>query len=162
MSDDRLDRLDYYTLLSVDPKAGADAIRAAFHDFARRYHPDRFADAPPAKRERAAQIFRRGAEGYRVLMDPQRRSIYEQGLAEGRLRLMPEREQGSRRPASSGRRVEVSSPRARPFLTKALAAYAAGDYKSAKLNFKLALSYEPGNALLEARLAEVEQRLQSR
>ena len=59
---DRLDQLDYYALFSIERGASADAIRAAVHAFARRYHPDRFAAAPEAKRERAETIYRRGAE----------------------------------------------------------------------------------------------------
>lgn len=156
MSDDRLDQLDYYTLLRVEERASADAIRAAYHEFALRYHPDRFVEATDAKRERAAQIFRRGAEGYRVLMDPQARRRYDEGLAQGKLRLMPE-ERETRRPTSSVR-FDVAQ-RARPFASKAQQAFTAGDYKTAKLNLKLALSHDPDNAWLLARLADVEKRL---
>lgn len=157
---DRLDQLDYYTLLSVPEGASADAIRAAFHTFALRYHPDRFAEAPLEKRDRAAQIYRRGAEAYRVLMDPSRRRRYDEALAGGRLRLGPEEERESLRPSSSTR-LSVSSPRARPFATKALQAFNEGDYKTAKLNLKMALQHEPDNALLKARLADVEQKLRA-
>ncbi len=155
---DRLDQLDYYTLLRLEDGASADRIRDAFHAFALRYHPDRFAAAPPEKRERAAQIYRRGAEAYRVLMDPQSRRRYDQALASGQLRLAPHEERESRRPTSSTR-LTVNSPRARPFATKALQAFKAGDYKTAKLNLKMALAHEPNNALLKARLADVEQKL---
>lgn len=157
---DRLDQLDYYTLLSVPEAASADAIRSAFHAFALRYHPDRFAEAPLEKRDRAAQIYRRGAEAYRVLMDPARRRRYDEALAGGRLRLGPEEERESLRPSSSTR-LTVASPRARPFATKALQAFNEGDYKTAKLNLKMALQHEPDNALLKARLADVEQKLRA-
>jgi curved DNA-binding protein CbpA len=155
---DRLDQLDYYTLLRVEDDAPADAIREAFHAFALKYHPDRFAGAPEAKRERAAQIYRRGAEGYRVLMNAEARRRYDECMREGRLRLTPEQERATRRRSSSGR-LTVRSPRARPFATKALQAYKRGDYKTAKLNLKMALNHEPDNAVLKARLADVEQRL---
>lgn len=153
-----LDRLDYYALLGVAPSASADAIRAAFHELARRYHPDRFAGASELERARAGQVYRRGAEAYRVLMSPERRR-YDEGLKAGQLRLAPE--DAASRPSSSGR-LTVSSPRARPFATKALQAWKAGEYKTAKLNLKLALSHEPDNALLEARLADVEKKLAGR
>lgn len=155
---DRLDQLDYYTLLRVDQGASADAIRQAFHDFALRYHPDRFSGAPEPKRERAAQIYRRGAEGYRILMNPNARRQYDVGLSRGELRMQPEQQRMSERPSPSGR-LTVKSPRARPFATKALQAYRSGDYKTARLNLKMALQHEPDNALLKARLADVEQRL---
>ena len=156
---DRLDQLDYYTLLRVQDDASADAIREAFHAFALKYHPDRFAAAPAEKRDRAAQIYRRGAEGYRVLMNPVTRRRYDQGMHEGRLRMSAEQERETKRPQSSSGRLTVKSPRARPFATKALQAYRKGDYKTAKLNLQMALNHEPDNALLRARLEDVEQRL---
>jgi curved DNA-binding protein CbpA len=159
VTDDRLDQLDYYTLLRVEAHATADGIRAAYHEFALRYHPDRFTEAPGAKRERAAQIFRRGAEAYRVLMDPHTRRRYDDGLAQGKLRLVPDEERDTRRPITPSGRLEVTSPRARPFASRALKAYGEGDYKTAKLNLKIALGYDPDNLVLEARLADVEQRL---
>ena len=87
MSGDPLEQLDYYTLLQVPDDASTDQIRAGFHRFAAKYHPDRFAGAgaEPAKVERAAQIYRRGTEAYKVLTDPRRRKLYDAGLAEGRL-----------------------------------------------------------------------------
>ena len=157
---DRLDQLDYYTLLQVDEGASADAIRQAFHAFALRYHPDRYADAPEAKRERAAQIYRRGAEGYRVLLNAETRARYDRAMKEGKLRLTSEderKEELARRTQSGG--VSVRSPRARPFVAKAQMAMKQGDYKTAQLNLKLALTHEPGNALLAARLADVEKKL---
>lgn len=157
---DRLDQLDYYTLLRVEDDAPADSVRKAFHSFALRYHPDRFSDGSDEKRDRAAQIFRRGAEGYRVLMNPDSRRRYDAGMARGKLRLTAEdeRQEELRRSTTSGK-LAVRSPRARPFATKALQAFKTGDYKTAKLNLRMALQHEPGNALLTARLADVEQRL---
>ena len=125
---DRLDQLDYYTLLRIEEASSADAIREAFHVFALRYHPDRFAGAPEEKRERAAQIYRRGAEGYRVLMNQGSRSRYDEGLAEGRLRLTAEeerREEMARRNPTTGQ-LGVRSLRARPFATKAQMAFNRG------------------------------------
>ena len=156
---DRLDQLDYYTLLQVDEAAPADRIREAFHAFALKYHPDRFAAAPRRKQERAAQIYRRGAEAYRVLMNPKTRRTYDEQMQRGELRLSADRERADKRPQSSSGRLTVRSPRARPFATKALQAYRKGDYKTAKLNLQMALNHEPDNDLLKARLADVEQRL---
>ena len=53
-----LDELSYYDLLGVDRDAGVDAVRQAFHAFARRYHPDNHTD-DPARHRRATAIFRR-------------------------------------------------------------------------------------------------------
>lgn len=157
---DRLDQLDYYTLLRIEADVSSDRVREAFHEFARRYHPDRFAGAPEAKRARAAEIYRRGAEGYRVLMNPQARRSYDIGLDAGKLRLTATQERESLRPTSSTK-LDIRSPRARPFVAKAHQALKSGDYKTAKLNLKMALGFEPKNALLEARLAAVERMLAS-
>lgn len=148
--------LDYYALFGVERSASADAIRAAFHAFARRYHPDRLCGASEPVRERAAAIYRRGAEGYRVLMNPESRRRYDAELTGG---TSGERGGAPERPTTS--RITVTSPRARPFATKAQQAWKAGDYKTAKLNLKLALQHEPDNALLKARLADVEQKLRA-
>src|SRR5687768_14954832 len=92
MSDpDPLEKLDYYTLLQLPATATVDEIRNAFHRFAAKYHPDRFvgSGAEPNKVERAAQIYRRGAEAYKVLCDAPRRKLYDAGLARGQLRFDP-------------------------------------------------------------------------
>lgn len=86
MSDDQLDLLDYYTLLQVADAASADEIRAAFHRFALRYHPDRHAESGEEQVARAAQIYRRGTEAYRVLCDPKMRREYDAGLLKGKVR----------------------------------------------------------------------------
>jgi curved DNA-binding protein CbpA len=161
MSEDRLDQLDYYTLLQVAFDASPDRIRAAYHDFARRFHPDRFSGAPVEKRERAAQIFRRGAEAYRVLMNAVTRRRYDEGLAQGRLRIQPDDARGILRAPDEGPRFDAGSSRARPFATKAMQAFLAGDYVQARLNLKIALGYEPDNLSLKERLEEVEARLSS-
>ena len=159
MSDYRLDQLDYYDLLQVGTSATADEVRRAFHAFATKFDPDRFAGAPPEKRERAAHIYRRGAEAYRVLLDPEQRRLYDAQRARGKLRLDPEEKTDRGAPTGS---LGVRSPRARPFAQKAADAVKKGDWATARLNLKLALQHEPGNALLEARLAEVEQNLKAR
>jgi curved DNA-binding protein CbpA len=158
---DPLEQLDYYTLLQVPEQASADEVRRAFHRFAAKYHPDRFsgAGAEPAKVERAAQIYRRGAEAYKVLTDPRRRKAYDLGLVEGRLRLDPTAE-APQEPVAVGQwPIKVKSPLARPFAIKAEQLYKAGDFGNAKTNLKLALQKDKGNPQIELLLKDVEQRL---
>jgi curved DNA-binding protein CbpA len=159
MSDDRLDLLDYYELLRVDPSATTDQVRDAFHAFARRYHPDRYAGAPPDKLERAAQIYRRGAEAYRVLTNAEQRRRYDQQLARGQLRYVEETE--THVPKGAMGELEVRSVRARPFAQKAIEAEKKGDLAQAKLNFGMALQHEPDNAVLRQRYDEVVARLKT-
>lgn len=160
MSEDELDALSYYDLLQLEAGAGLDAVRLAFHAFARRYHPDRFAGEPEERRARAAQIYRRGAEAYRVLSDPAERRRYDAGLAEGRLRIAdappPARPGAPARTPASG---IVRNVKARPLAQKAKELLAGGDLKGAKLHIKLALGHEPDNASLKELEATIERKL---
>lgn len=151
---DRLDQLDYYTLLGVEPGASSDQISEAFHQFARKYHPDRFAAAPAEKRARAAQIFRRGTEAFGVLKSPEKRRRYDEGLRQGKLRFDRSEEQRGRAPAAA-RKAAALPARARPFVAQAKQALKRGDTANAKLNLKIALSHAPGHPDIERELAEL-------
>jgi molecular chaperone DnaJ len=61
---------DYYDVLGVAADAGAEEIRRAYRQLARRYHPDISGD------ERGA-AFLELARAYEVLSDPQRRRSYD-------------------------------------------------------------------------------------
>ena len=85
---DVLDDSSYYELLGVLELADAAAIQVAFHDFALAFHPDGHQDGTEAERVAARYVFRRGAEAYRVLSDPELRAKYDLALASGHLRLI--------------------------------------------------------------------------
>ena len=87
---DRLDLLDYYTLLDIPSDAAVTDVKKAFRKFARRYHPDRFAGGDADKLSRASQIYRRGSEAYQILTNPVSRRAYDRVLRMGKLRLSTE------------------------------------------------------------------------
>ena len=160
---DPLEQLDYYTLLELEQGVTPDAVRRAFHRFAAKYHPDKWvtrgADARTV--ERAAQIYRRGAEAYKVLTDPRRRKEYDGQLAGGSMRYDANVEPAAEPVSATKWPIKVKNPLARPFATKAEQAYKAGDWGTAKVNLRMALSKDVGNAQILLLLAEVELKLTS-
>ncbi len=161
MNDDRLDLLDYYTLLGVAPDASTPDIKRAFRRFARRYHPDRFAGAPDDKKERATQIYRRGSEAYQVLTDGVARRAYDRMLRVGTLRLSAEAREHAEaeQRAPKKREQPIRSPQALAFYNRAAAAARNAQWREAWRLMKTALDHEPDNPLLKSRLAQLESRV---
>lgn len=63
---------DYYEILSVEKTASGDEIKRAYRRMAMKHHPDR----NPG--DAAAEVrFKECAEAYEVLVDPERRTIYD-------------------------------------------------------------------------------------
>nr|WP_294847744.1 J domain-containing protein [uncultured Sphingomonas sp.] len=69
MSDDE-PFIDYYDVLQVTPSCDAKMLEAAFHHFAKLYHPDR-PDTSDTGR------FHEVNEAYRILRDPEQRIAYD-------------------------------------------------------------------------------------
>ncbi len=181
-----IDEVSYYELLGVDPAAGQDEIRRAFHGFAATFHPDGHGGRPPDERAAIHRIFTRGTEAYRVLSDSALRSRYDEQRAgpSSRARLAGGMNLGpspTKRPAappppppSAGSpssppkagsgpvgRLEdhVKNSRARPFAQQAEALAKKHEYGKAKLQLKLAMNMDPNNPALAAYLGELEQRI---
>lgn len=66
--------MDFYVVLGLAPGATLADVKRAYRRLARRYHPD----INPGD-ETAATIFRRVAEAYEILSDPNRRRLYDTG-----------------------------------------------------------------------------------
>jgi curved DNA-binding protein CbpA len=181
-----IDQVSYYELLGVDPAAGQDEIRRAFHGFATAFHPDGHGVRPATERAAINRIFTRGTEAYRVLSDSGLRSRYDEQRAGpmSTARLSSGPSQGPKRtarpaapppPPPSGGSVStvpkasagtvgrledhVRNSRARPFAQQAEALAKKHEYGKAKLQLKLAMSMDPGNPALESYLGELDQRI---
>jgi len=66
---------DYYSVLGVAREASGDDIKKAYRKLALKWHPDRHAEGK--ERDQAEQKFKRIAEAYEVLSDPEKRSKYD-------------------------------------------------------------------------------------
>ncbi|MCI9137538.1 MAG: molecular chaperone DnaJ [Lachnospiraceae bacterium] len=64
---------DYYEVLGVDKNAGDDAIKKAYRQLAKKYHPD----MNPGDAE-AEKKFKEASEAYAVLSDPDKKRQYDQ------------------------------------------------------------------------------------
>lgn len=69
---------DYYKILGVEKTASADEIKRAYKKVAIKYHPDRNPDD-----KHAEEMFKKAAEAYDVLRDPDKRARYDRFGAEG-------------------------------------------------------------------------------
>jgi molecular chaperone DnaJ len=69
---------DYYEILGVQRNAPAEEIKRAYRQMALRHHPDR----NPGNKE-AEERFKEAAEAYSILIDGQKRSVYDRFGHEG-------------------------------------------------------------------------------
>jgi Ca-activated chloride channel family protein len=68
--------LDYYDLLGLPKDATPDEVRRAYHEAARRFHPDTSANPD------TTELFLQAQKAYEVLSDPKARELYDQSLRE--------------------------------------------------------------------------------
>jgi len=66
-------RRDYYEVLGVSRDASKDEIKSAYRKAAKKYHPDLNKDNPQAEEK-----FKELSEAYEVLMDDQKKQLYDQ------------------------------------------------------------------------------------
>ncbi len=157
---DVLDSVTYYQILGVEFSAEHDEIKAAFHEFAESFHPDAHAMSAGHEQKAAHQIFKRGVEAYRVLLDPPSRAAYDAALGEGEVR--PRSLSSMRPPPPPARddtfREELVALSARPFARRADELARAREYGQAKLYVNLALFHDPKSATLLAFRAFLEKK----
>lgn len=67
-----MNKRDYYEILGISHNASSDEIKRAYRQMALKYHPDR----NPGNKE-AEEKFKEAAEAYSVLIDSEKRSIYD-------------------------------------------------------------------------------------
>lgn len=154
-----LDDLDYYEVLGAPRGAATSALRLAYHEASRRFHPDASRHLPSELRGAVERIAKRVTEAYSVLRDPGRRRLYDERLAQGD----PKRMALVEAQAEAGRRVteerQGRTPNGRRYFTLASNDLARGDLAAAFRNLQTALTFEPDNALFKEKLAETKAKL---
>ncbi|KQC12562.1 MAG: hypothetical protein APR63_10735 [Desulfuromonas sp. SDB] len=70
---------DYYEVLGIDKKASEADIKKAYRNLAKKYHPD----LNRGQEDEAAEKFKEISESYEVLMDSNKRKLYDQYGHEG-------------------------------------------------------------------------------
>jgi curved DNA-binding protein CbpA len=154
-----LDDSSYYEVLGVLEIADDEAIRRAFRDSARAFHPDLHRDADPELVATLTRLFERSAEAYRVLSDPELRVRYDMLLRKGQLRLAPSAV--AQRPASPSESRALDelcrSAGAKLSAQRAAKLLAEGDLLGAKRELERALDSDGGaNLALQERLADLD------
>lgn len=64
---------DYYEILAIDKKATESDIKQAYRKLAIKWHPDKNTD----NKEEALKKFKEVSEAYQILIDPEKRNIYD-------------------------------------------------------------------------------------
>ena len=68
---------DYYKVLGVDRQCDEAALKKAYRRAAVKWHPDKWSSKSQAEQKAAEENFKRGAEAYDALSDPQKRAAYD-------------------------------------------------------------------------------------
>jgi len=68
---------DHYEVLDVGRLAGNDELKNAYHELARRFHPDRFHQSDAELRHQVESAFARIAQAYEILSDQALRADYD-------------------------------------------------------------------------------------
>ena len=152
-----LERRSYYDFLGVPRGATAQQIQDAFYVRAEKLHPDRFFNLSDLElRNKIYEVYKRVAEAYRVLESPAARKEYDEGLAQGQVRLLKQEREGlNLKQPDEG----IAHPQAKRFFRLGLDALHAKDLKGAYMNFGFALSMEPDNKIIQQHVADLEQKL---
>jgi curved DNA-binding protein CbpA len=162
---ERLDTLDYFELLGVPTTATAGEVKRAFYSESRAYHPDRFFHlADEAFKTRVHEVYKRVTEAYYVLRDDVRRRKYLADVSgpdrARKLRFdeLSEQETKAQVKQQAAEQIGVN-PKARQQFQTAIGDLERGNLSAAERALKMALTYEPQNALYKEKLAEVQARL---
>ena len=151
-----MDELDYFQILKIPQTASPPEVKRSYYRESRTYHPDRFFLMGGGElKDALSRIYKRINEAYVCLRDDARRAKYIADVNSPdrakRLRFVEASEQELKK----DKEQEIgTTPQGRKFFTAGLQDMAAQRFASAERNFKMALTYEPGNANYKTKMNE--------
>lgn len=78
---EKMDQLNYYQLLAVDPKSSPKEVHDAFRMCCKYFHPDRFFNGPSKEEHKIAnQVFKKISQSYKTLKNFQARKKYDEDM----------------------------------------------------------------------------------
>jgi len=146
-------RKNYYEILGIYPTASDEEIKAAFHKFALRFHPDQLVEEGEDVVAAGAELFKRGVEAYNILVKGEHRARYDAELRKGRLRMDVDA-RPSEPPPPPMRTLEMiaRTPDAKRLAAKADRLLSIGKLEEARIQLTSAFQHEPANAELQERI----------
>jgi len=151
-----MDELDYFQILKVPQTVTPVALKQSYYRESRTYHPDRFFQTQAGDlKDAVSRIYKRINEAYVCLRDDARRNKYQVDISgperAKKLRFVEASEQEMKK----DKEQEVgTTPQGRKFFMAGLQDLVAQRYAAAERNFKMALTYEPGNLNYKAKATE--------
>jgi curved DNA-binding protein CbpA len=144
---------NYYEILRLKPGVTDAQVKAAFHTFALRFHPDQLVDEGPEVVAAAAELFKRGVEAYNILGKKELRERYDAELRKGRLR-MDQDKKSSAPPPPPMRTLEMiaQTPAGKKHAAKADRLLSVGNLEGARVALTSAYQQEPHNTELNERI----------
>ena len=166
----RLER-PYHEILGVPADADTRAIKRAYFALSKEFHPDRYfrREIGPFQ-PMIERVFRKIVEAYELLSDPTVRAEIERSLGADATEEAtpaaageaPRARKPRRRPLSPfsplGRLMIQRKAKAKGFFESAMAAVAEERWLEATGSLRLAIAFDPGNAIYRERFGEVQPR----
>lgn len=152
----------YYAMFGVKPSAPHHLIVKVFDSLSYRYHPDRYQQHRKQRwgqaiYEQVNSLYKAYTEAFEVLSDRRLRKKYDEVLRTGQLRL--DKDSTKKDSGPTHLNEFARQPTTKKFLNLAQTDLARADLENALQNLKFALSLEPDNEAIKAKIQELEAKL---
>jgi DnaJ-class molecular chaperone len=160
-----LDQSDYFEVLQIPKEATPADIKKAFYRESRAFHPDRFYQLENKElKDQVNELYKRVTEAYYVLRDDTKRRKYVADVTGAeraqKLRFTEASEAETKAAAKKEQAEQIGThPKGREFFKKGTADLEGSRWASAERNLKMALTYEPANALYKEKLGEAQKKI---